>query len=278
MAWSDADKLHSIKDFLGAKTTSTVAPDFESWDNQSETHGAASYDEEEETVAEAAVPLPPAPEPAQEVVQERPAKRLKLVKTSPKPRPKIVKPEQPAPQPDPYQEYGASYDYGLAAQDYGSMLGLDQFVGAGASGTDSGEREGDTFKTMSREQKMRWFDQNGSDLLRDSSDENFRRLFGCGRGRTPAWKESFQVWCVKSYSCGVCLQRPFSPLPIFLHYPGAQGTSTTWTWPHPLPPPQASGQSCTRRRSRAFLPSFSLPLGFPAPALWTRLSASSRPF
>jgi len=268
MAWTE----ESIKDFLGVQATSSaVAPSFREWDTQSELHGAEDQHEDEEDVsasAEETEPAPPlAPPPPVIQPEQRVQKRLKLVtKISPKPRTKA----EPLP-PQAVEEYGAGYDYGLSAQPYGG-LGLDQFL-SGAS--ESAGREGDTFKTMSREHKMRWFDQNGSDLLRDSSDENFRRLFGCGRGRTPAWKESFQNWCVKSSFFAAPFLFLFSLL--FLRCAGVQGTSITWKLllPHLL---QISGPSLLLRKSRAFFPSFSLPWDFPVPALWMMLIASSRQF
>jgi hypothetical protein len=263
MAWTE----ESIKDFLGQATSFAVAPSFREWDTQSELHGAEDQDEEDVSAsAEETEPAPPlAPPPPVIQPEQRVQKRLKLVtKISFKPKAKA----EPLP-PQAVEEYGAGYDYGLSAQPYGG-LGLDQFL----SGTsDSAGREGDTFKTMSREHKMRWFDQNGSDLLRDSSDENFRRLFGCGRGRTPAWKESFQNWCVKFLS-----SEPLFSFPshfFFFANAGVQGTSITWKLllPHLL---QISGPSLLHRKSRAFFPSFSLPWDFPVPALWMMLIASSR--
>jgi hypothetical protein len=96
---------------------------------------------------------------------------------------------QPAPQTHiPHVE--ETYDFAS----YEHPFGVSEPSGDSGGG-DSGECEG-SFKTMSRKEKQDFFSANYQSLQEDPSDQNFRSLFGKGRGRTPKWKEDFREWYV----------------------------------------------------------------------------------
>jgi hypothetical protein len=50
------------------------------------------------------------------------------------------------------------------------------------------------YKGMNMTAKMKWFDNHGDALIKDPDDQNFRRLFGSRKGRTPDWRSDFTKW------------------------------------------------------------------------------------
>ena len=96
--------------------------------------------------------------------------------------------------------YGADYwGSGYFAADSGASGGGGWAGdGSGAASAKSGAgASGDSYKAMHNSAKTEWFERNHVELLGDPSDENFRRLFGCGRGRTPLWRQDFEKWYVR---------------------------------------------------------------------------------
>jgi hypothetical protein len=102
------------------------------------------------------------------------------------PAPQAHKPAQPSVHPV-IPQVEESYDFASYEHPFGVPETHD------SSGGDSGECEG-SFKTMSRKEKQDFFSANYQSLQEDPSDQNFRSLFGKGRGRTPKWKDDFRDW------------------------------------------------------------------------------------
>lgn len=95
------------------------------------------------------------------------------------------------------------FGYGASAGGAGASAG-----GAGASGGGAGssamgigaaqqyhDSEAECpYAEMTKAQKQSFFAANYHSLCTDQSNDNFRRFFGKGRGRTPSWKGDFQLW------------------------------------------------------------------------------------
>jgi hypothetical protein len=92
---------------------------------------------------------------------------------------------------------GAGYGAGFAESAGYSGAGYgDEFSGAGAGAS---APSGDSYKPMTLSEKFKWFDAYHGSLLEDPSDGNFRKLFGCRRGRTPDWRPDFTKWFVSRF-------------------------------------------------------------------------------
>jgi hypothetical protein len=235
----EAARLDGIRNFVGGEATSTAYTGFTSaqggWTDDAdalhdEVHGLEDEEEEEDedrnSIPNAPPPPPPPPPPPQSM--SRVKLRLSAQKSSlPAPQPAPQVPE-PAPQaPEHLYDYGAQ-DWSGAGNLSGLLDSLGQsgdsgggsgggagygytgggygYTGGGYGGGYGGEESGagggasgDSYKPMPLSEKFKWFDVNHASLLEDPSDGNFRKLFGCRRGRTPDWRPDFTKWFVFSH-------------------------------------------------------------------------------